>query len=99
MGGLKGKEELGLDDIVNINFDEVFEFFAVRPLQYIKTTNIWWLDKIKKVYKKVKNDNVLFFIEFFKLSRQIILVAIQNDYPISVFSPYEDIFVEILDLF
>jgi len=40
MGGLKGKEELGLDDIVNINFDEVFEFFAVRPLQYIKTTNI-----------------------------------------------------------
>jgi len=29
MGGLEDKEELGLGDIIDIDFDEVFEFFAV----------------------------------------------------------------------
>jgi len=40
MGGFKGKEELGLNDVVNIGFDKILEFLAVRPFQHIKTTNI-----------------------------------------------------------
>ena len=36
-------EEVRLGDIVNIGLYEVFNLFAVRPLQYIETSDVEWL--------------------------------------------------------
>ena len=47
MGGFKGDKELGLDDIIDINFDKGFKLSIVQPFQNIKTSNVERLDKIR----------------------------------------------------
>ncbi len=36
-------EEVRLGDMVNIELYKVFNLFAVRPFQYIETSDIEWL--------------------------------------------------------
>ena len=47
VGGFKGDEEFGLDDIVDINLDKNLKLSTVRPFQNIKTPNIKRLDKMR----------------------------------------------------
>ena len=47
MDGFKDDEELGLDDIVDINFDKSFKLSTVRPFQDIKISNVERLNKIR----------------------------------------------------
>ncbi len=36
-------KKVWLDDMINIELYEVFNFFVVRPFQYIETSDIEWL--------------------------------------------------------
>jgi len=47
VGGFKSDEKLGLDDMIDINFDKGFKLSTVRPLQDIKTPNVEKLDKMR----------------------------------------------------
>ena len=47
MNGFKNDEELGLNDIVDINFDKNLKLLTVRPFQNIKTSNVERLSKIQ----------------------------------------------------
>ncbi len=47
IGGFKSDKELGLDNIVNINFDKNFKLLIIQPFQDIKTSNIEKLDKMR----------------------------------------------------
>jgi len=65
----------------------------------IKTTDVEWLNDIRRIYKEVDGDNVLLFVKLFELSRKIVFVAVENDYTISAYPPVVYILVEMLYLF
>jgi len=47
VGGFKGDEEFGLDDVVDMNFDKGFKLSTVRPFQDIKIFNVERLGKMQ----------------------------------------------------
>jgi len=58
--GLEYDEEFGFDDVVDIDFNQIFKLPIIWPFQYVKTTNIQRLDDIWGVYKEVENNNIFF---------------------------------------
>ena len=46
MGSVKGDEEFGLGDVLNMRLDEVLQRLTLRPLQGIETPNVEWLKKM-----------------------------------------------------
>ncbi len=67
MDGFKNDEKFGFNDIIDMNFDKGFEFSIIRLFQNVKTSDIERLGKIRRMCREVEDDNVLFFVEFFKL--------------------------------
>ncbi len=76
MGGFKGDKEFGLNDIIDISFDKGFKLSTIQSFQDIKTPNIERLDKMRWMYKKIKDDDVLLFTKFFELDWKVVLIVI-----------------------
>ena len=93
----KGAEELELAYIVDIYTYQVLDLAAVCLLQRPKAANIEWLEEVRGMWRHTERDDVVLLAVELEFGRVVVLVAIEDQQPVSAFCTRCCIEVEVLD--